>query len=413
MKNSFDISLKKYAQLIVEIGANVQPGQIVEISAELIHRDLAYEVCDAAYKRGAKHVILLLNEPRLACSKITHSSPEHLDFVPKYYPEMYKEIVDEVGVVIAIEGEEMPGIYSSLDQTKFNRSRYARAKATKFFHDALSNNKVHWCVVAGATPAWALKVYPEHNEATAIEKLWDDIFLFSRVSTDENPVDSWKKHIATLDARAKLLNNYQASKLHFTGPGTDLQVALSEKAIFCAAQSLSPRGTPFVANLPTEEVYTTPDWRGTQGVVSATRPFLVMGTMVEELVLTFDKGEIVDMKAKAGCDAFKAYVESDPAGKRLGEVALVGIDSPIYQSGKVYGEILFDENAACHVAVGSAYRSCLRDGDTMDEKALEAIGCNDSTIHTDIMISSPKVDVAAVLTDGRAVKLIMDGKWVV
>lgn len=174
---------------------------------------------------------------------------------------------------------------------------------------------------------------------------------------------------------------------------------------------MSPRGVPFVANIPTEEVYTTPDWRGTQGVVSATRPFLVMGTMVEDLVLTFDKGSIVDMKAKAGVEAFRAYVDSDPTGRRLGEIALVGVDSPIYQTGKIYGEILYDENAACHIAVGSAYRSCLKGGDTMSEKELETIGCNDSTIHTDIMISSPKVDVTAINRHGESRKIIKDGNW--
>ena len=202
-------------------------------------------------------------------------------------------------------------------------------------------------------------------------------------------------------------------ELHFTGKGTDLTVGLSENAIFKGGTDESPRGVPFEPNIPTEEVFTTPDYRVTRGRVQTTRPFLINGKLITDLSLEFTDGEISSFSATNGEDTFREYINSDEGSKRLGEVALVGVDSPVYQSGLVYQEILFDENAACHIAVGSAYKFCIDGGDTMTKEELTAIGCNESTVHTDMMISSEEVDVTAKTYSGETVELIKAGKWVV
>ncbi len=202
-------------------------------------------------------------------------------------------------------------------------------------------------------------------------------------------------------------------QLHFTGPGTDLKVGLSEKALFKGGSDSGPSGAHFEPNIPTEEVFTTPDARMTEGTARATRPFYINGRLIEGLEMKFSGGVLVDFSAKEGEETFREYVSSDEGAKRLGEVALVGTDSPIFASGLVFQEILFDENAACHIAVGSAYKTCIEGGEDLSEEALAAIGCNESTVHTDMMISSEEVDVSAITYDGVEKPLIKSGAWLI
>ncbi len=287
---------------------------------------------------------------------------------------------------------------------------HIRQSLKHYYQEGIGKSKVHWTVAGAATPQWGKKVFPELPNHEAFQSLWEEIFKVCRADKPDC-LELWEKHNAMLHKRSRKLTEMGIQELHFKGPGTDLKVFLSPKAIFRGGSDRSPRGVSFEPNIPTEECFTTPDCRLTEGKVHVTRPFFVNGKSVEGLELTFQNGAIKHFSAVKGKETFEAYINSDAGGCRLGEVALVGIDSPVYQSGRVFQEILFDENAACHIAVGFAYHFCLKDGEKMSKEELEAVGCNDSHVHTDMMISSEEVDVHARTYSGQHIVLIRQGKW--
>lgn len=408
----FKVQLDRYARLLVEYGVNVQPGQVLNLLTETVHRDLALAITEAAYKRGAKYVDVGLGDNRMDRARLRHSDPDHLDFVPDYQADRYRALVDDAGATLRLLGSEDPDCLSDEDPKRINRLRMANYRARKYFHDeGIGKSRVHWTVAAAATPAWGQKVFPDLAPDAACEALWNEIFKICRVDSDDF-LERWQGHNETLQERGRKLSAIGIETLRFHGGGTDLQVGLSPAAIFCGGSDTGPRGADFEPNVPTEEVFTTPDYRRTQGHVKTTRPFLVNGKLVEGLSLDFKDGVVKNFEATSGATTFGEYIESDAGGKRLGEVALVGIDSPIYQSGLVFQEILFDENAACHIAVGSAYKTCLKNGENLTDEALAEIGCNDSSVHTDMMISSEEVNVTATTRDGDQVELLQAGRWV-
>ena len=241
--------------------------------------------------------------------------------------------------------------------------------------------------------------------------LWQSLLAIARADR-EDCLEAWDAHNEDLARRGKALDSLSIDCLRFNGPGTDLSVGLSTLSRFEGGAGMGARGVPFIPNIPTEEVFTTPDWRRTSGEVRVTRPFMVNGTLIEELKVRFENGILVEHEAKSGADVFGAYIDSDEGARRLGEVALVGTDSPVFRSGLVFGEILLDENAACHIAVGSAYKSCLAGGENLSDEELEAIGFNRSTAHTDMMISDEEVDVVAVTGEGKEIPLLEKGAWI-
>ena len=412
MVEDFLIKRKRYAELLVKFGLNVVPGQVVNIGAEACSREFALDVVDAAYKAGAKFVNLDLTDQRVLRSRILNSSFEDLSYVPSFLPVKYKSLVDDASANLRIIGSEDPELLSDLDPKRLNSVRLNQHIAIKYFYDeGIGKSKVHWTVAAAATTGWAKKLFPDLSEEQGLDKLWSAIFDICRVNTPDF-LEAWQKHDKMLHVRAEKLNQFKIKQVKFTGPGTDFKVGLSIKALFKGGSDVGPRQVNFEPNVPTEEVFTTPDYRLTEGVVSATRPFLVNGRLIKGLKMSFEKGVLVSFSAEEGEETFKEYVESDAGAKRLGELALVGIDSPVYQSGIVFEEILFDENAACHIAIGSAYKFCLEGGPKMSKDELEQYGCNESSVHTDMMISSEHVDVEAECYDGRTVKLIEKGKWV-
>jgi len=409
----FDEKLNRYAELLVCHGLNVQPGQLVNLTGEVIHRDLLQKLMKAAYQRGAKYVNVDLIDPRHTRLRLLETKVEdYLSHVPAFLPTKFEEILDSNGAVLRLIGSEDPDCLADLDTQKMNAMQlHVRQSLKRYYQEGIGKSKIHWTVAAAATPKWGKKVFPELSEEEAHEALWNEIFRICRVDQPDY-LERWGKHDANLKKRAKALTDLNIQKLHFSGPGTDLSVYLSPKAIFKGGSDKSPLGVPFEPNIPTEECFTTPDCRRTEGRARVTRPFLIHGTMIKGLELTFSQGSIVSFKADEGEKAFAAYIQSDAAANRLGEVALVGTDSPIYQSGRVFEEILFDENAACHIAVGFAYRFCIEGGGEMSPDELASIGCNDSNVHTDMMISSEEVDVNAETFSGQNVPLIRQGKWV-
>jgi aminopeptidase len=369
-------------------------------------------VAEAAYKRGAKFVNIDLADPRALKLRIEQSKSEDLSYVPPYITTKYNELVDTVAANLKILGPEEPDLLADLDPKKINIQRLHQRLAIQYFYDeGIGKSKVHWTVAAAATPKWGQKVFPNLSPEAAEAALWREIFAICRVDKPDY-MREWREHNERLRLRAKRLTEMKIQTLHFTGPGTDLKVGLSNKALWKGGTDKSPRGVEFEPNIPTEECFTTPDYRVTSGKVRTTRPFLINGKLIEGLEVEFTDGIISSFKAKSGEDTFKEYISSDIGAKRLGEVALVGTDSPIFRTGLVFEEILFDENAACHIAIGSAYKFCIDGGASLDSKGATNIGCNESSVHTDMMISSEEVDVFATDYAGKTTQLIKSGAWI-
>lgn len=411
---NFETKLDRYAQLIVHHGMNVQPGQDVYIGSEAIHRDFVTRIVKAAYQAGARIVSIDFHDPRNARTRILETkNRDNLSYVAPFIPFRFESMIPETAASLRILGSEFPDILADLDPEKVQQVEINfRKSLKKFYEEGVGHSKVQWSLAAAATPAWGKKVFPELGDQEACAALWEEIFRICRADKPDC-LELWTKHNALLAARAQKLTDMKIKHFHFTGPGTDLKVGLSPRARFKGGVSKSPREKPFNPNIPTEECFTTPDYRMTEGHVQTTRPFLINGKQIRNLRLTFTKGEITHFDADEGRETFAAYINSDQGSKRLGEVALVGIDSPIYQSGRIFEEILFDENAACHIAVGFAYRFCITDSASMSPEELDQIGCNTSSVHTDMMISSNNVDVKALTYSGETVNIITKGLWAI
>ncbi|MCB0319049.1 MAG: aminopeptidase [Bdellovibrionales bacterium] len=409
----FNQKLDNYAEIILSYGANIQPEQNVLISGEVIHREFLLLLAQKAYEKKAKYVEVELFDPRLSRFRIQNSTEDNLSFVPSFLTEKYKELVDEHWARVVILGSEFPDILSDLNPKLTNIPERARWKAVKYYFDeGIGKSKIHWTLAAASTPEWAKKVFPsETNLEKAQSLLWNQIFSICRADSSDF-ASRWKKHFESLKERQESLNLKKIKTLHFSGPGTQLDVSLSEHARFQGGPDIGPFGVYFEPNIPTEECFTTPDYRLTNGFVRATRPFMINGKLIKGLELKFEDGNITEFSANEGQETFKEYINTDEGAKRLGEVALVGIDSPIFESGLIFEEILYDENAACHIAVGSSYTFCIDGGKEMTKEQLNALGCNDSVVHTDIMISNESTKVTATTYLGEEILLIEDGKWV-
>jgi len=409
---NFQEKLELYAQLLISHGLNVQQGQVVNITGEIFHVDFIRMLVKAAYKRGARFVNVDYIDPTLSKLRVQESlSDEYLQYVPRHYQVKYEDFIEESGCVLRLVGSVDPESLADLSPKKVNDLHIAiRQGLKKYYTEGIGKSKVQWTVAAVATPQWAQKVFPELNPDEAYDALWDAIFHICR--TDKRDcLKIWKLHDKVLHGRAERLTDLKIKPLHFVGPDTDLKVILSPKAVFKGGGSTTPIGIDFEPNIPTEECFTTPDYRYTEGSVRITRPVLLNGKLVKGLQLEFTQGELSRFTADDGQESFAAFIDNDPGAKRIGEVSLVGIDSPIYQSKRVFEEILYDENAACHIALGFAYRFCLEGGTTMSPDELKNIGMNESHVHTDFMISSEHVDVTAMTYSNKEILLIKKGQW--
>lgn len=410
----FEEKLSNYAKLLVCHGLNVQEGQELYIRSEIIHRDFVMKVAEEAYRRGAKYVDVDLKDPRLGKIRLRETlKPEDLKFVPPYVKTKFEDMPKRTVATLSVCGEEDPDLLAEEDAEKVNTVQLSYRQAVKkFYEEGINKSKVHWTVASAPSEKWGQKVFPHLSGKEAKDALWEQIFKICRVDRPDF-LEEWQKHNHTLLTRAKGLTDMKIQRLHFKGPGTDLNVYLSKKAKFKGGTDIGALGVPYEPNIPTEECFSTPDCRLTEGTARTTRPFMLNGKLIEGLELEFKKGKIVSFSATSGEKTFAEYIESDPGAKMLGEVALVGIDSPIYQSGLLFEETLFDENAACHIAIGSCYHFCIEGSEQMSKKELEEIGANESHTHSDMMISSEEVDVTAYTYDDKEIPLIRKGAWVV
>ena len=386
----------RYAELVVRVGANVQPGQLVDVVARVEHAEIARAVTRAAYEAGAQYVDVYYSDQHLRRALIEGAPDDVLSWTPPWLMKRARAVGDERAAVVALTGDAEPDLLADLPGERVGKARMLdlAQENTRQINEQLNN----WTVVGVPNEGWASQVFGEPD----LERLWRAVEYCVRLDEDD-PVAAWRAHVGKIGRRAKLLNDMRIDAIHFRGPGTDLTVGLLPESRWQGVESKTALGLPYVANMPTEEVFTTPDARRAEGFVRSTRPLALYGRVVKGLEVRFEGGRIVAVQADEGADVIHGQLASDETAAFLGEIALVDGTSRIGQTGLTFFETLFDENATCHVAYGSAYAEAV-EGEPGE-------GVNVSTVHTDFMVGGPEVDVDAVLQNGDAVPLLRDDVW--
>lgn len=407
---NFDTLLTKYANLIVNTGINIRKGQNVIIYAEIDQQQLVHALTDAAYAGGANRVDVDWSDLHTKREFLRHASDSDLQSLPESASVRAQEIADNVTSRIAVVSNDPDG-FAGIDGQRVSTFEQAYQRAVAPVRQATMNNDLDWCVVGAAGQAWAQKIFSDLSAADAQDALWEQIFKINRVTVDNNPTDEWSKHIATLNAKGAWLTEQNFTELHFKSTVTDLTIGLATDHVWEAADSTDKSGSRFVANMPTEEVFTSPDFRNISGTVTSTKPLSYAGVLINDIQLTFEAGKIVSATASSGEAVLQQLISTDDGAKSLGEVSLVPFHSPISESGIVFYNTLFDENASCHLAIGAAYPSNIKNGTTMDTEARQAKGQNESVVHVDFMIGSSDMQVDGILPDGSSVPVFRDGDW--
>ena len=407
MNKSF---LIKYASLAVNIGVNIQKDNILVISSPIETAEFARLITEEAYKSGAKDVIVHYGDQKLTKIKLENSSLETISNIPEWQAESYNYYARQEACFISISASDPDGL-KGVPVEKIGASQKARTSALKEYFDNSMSNKCRWCVLSVPTLSWAKKVFPKVSDDEAMESLWDVIFKTVRVDT-ENPVNAWKKHNAYLEEKIKFMNNNNFKSVHLkSANGTDLNIELPEGHIWAGGSEGDVNGIPFNANIPTEEVFTLPKKTGVNGIVYSSKPLSYGGNLIDNFSITFKDGKAIDFTAETGYDVLKQMLESDEGAKYLGEVAFVPYNSPISNSKLIFFNTLFDENAACHLAFGRAYESCVKDADKYSEEELEKIGVNNSVIHVDFMIGTSDLEITGINKNGETIQIFYNGNW--
>jgi aminopeptidase len=402
--------LMKYADLILQKGVNLQPGQQVILRAPIEAREFVHAIYERAYELESGTVHVLYNDELLQPIYFQKASDEVIEHFPNYRREMMIELAAEGACIISIYAQD-PELLKNCDPKRIATASKVSAENMKDFSKLITTGKMRWNVVSVPTPSWARKVFPDVTVEEAVDKLWDDIFKITRAD-QVDPLEAWDNHSKNLFEKRDFLNEANFKKLIYKAPGTNLEVDLPEGHLWVAGPKTDEKDIMFTPNIPTEEVFTMPHKLGVNGTLASTMPLNYNGVLINDIELTFKDGKVVAYNASAGLEALKNLIETDEGSHYLGEVALVPVDSPISNLNTLYYNTLYDENASCHFAFGRAYQYTMKNGTTMTDEEFEAVGGNTSLTHVDFMVGSEKLDIDGVKEDGTIVPVFRKGNWV-
>lgn len=405
-----DLILEKYAKLVIKTGINIQRNQTLVISSPIDCAPFARIMSKTAYQEGARDVVINWGDERSAKIRYLHAPEEVFDLFPEWRKDFYLSYLREGGAFISISASD-PELLKDVNPQRIMRAQKASNKALEEYREKIMSNENSWCVVSVPTASWAARVFPNVSEDQAVELLWDAILKAVRANVDD-PVSEWHKHTKALKDRREFLNSNKFKLLHYkSSNGTDLTVELPDGHIWMGGSEKNTSGIDFVANMPTEEVYTLPKKNGVNGTIMNSKPLVYNGNLIDNFKLTFKDGKVVDFSAEKGHEILKKLLETDEGASRLGEVALVPYNSPISNSQILFYNTLFDENASCHFAFGKAYPTCIDNGANLSKDELDRFGVNDSLIHEDFMIGTEDLEITGVTADGRCIPIFTNGNF--
>ena len=417
MQSEFERNLEKYAEVIVKVGLNIQPGQRLVIGpplygilgTELETAPLVRKITMKAYQAGAKLVDVIWRDDLINLIRLQYAPPDSFEEFSNWRADAAIEAAKNGDALLLIPSRN-ESLFSDQDPDLINKAFVTSMKYMKPFLDLRGQKSMNFTIAVAPTKRWANQVYPDLPEEDRLAEYWDAVFEFCRVKHPD-PVSSWKEHNADLQARRDYLNSKQYNGLHMTASGTDLRLGLPDGHIWKAGSMTTQSGIDFIANIPTEEVFTLPHKDKVEGVVTSTKPISSDQGFIEGLRIVFSNGKVVDMSAEKGEDVFASWLDIDEGIKHLGEVALVPHSSPISQSGRIFHNLLFDENASCHLALGNAYRFSIKGGEMMSDEEFMLAGGNNSSDHIDFMIGSDEMDVDGFKDDGSTEPIMRGGEW--
>lgn len=401
--------IQRYAELIIQVGVRIQAGQKLVINASLDSADLVRLLVRKAYEAGAFSVKVIWADDAITRTRYELAPDDAFLEEPKWLAGELQELAEQGAAVISVVSSD-PDLLKGIAQERIVNHQKTYGKAMSTYRQMMQSDKISWCVVAAPSKAWAAKVFPGSTEEEQYVSLWNAILKAVRCDL-EQPIQAWDEHISNLNARSEHLNARKYKKLHYTAPGTDLTIELPKGHLWVAADSINANGVSFVANLPTEEVFTAAKADGVSGYVSSTKPLSYGGNIIDNFKLTFENGSVVKAEAERGLETLEGLLAMDEGARRIGEVALVPYDSPISRSNILYYNTLFDENASNHLALGSAYAFNLEGGKEMSQGELAKHGLNTSITHVDFMIGSADMNIDGITEDGSTEPIFRSGNW--
>lgn len=406
---NFEQMIKNYAKLIIEKGLNIQKNQKLIINAPIEGAYFARLVAKEAYLKGASEVHLDWNDEELEKIKYLNAPEEVFKKFSKYKADEYENWAKEDAAFLYFHASN-PMIFKDIDPNKLSTYSKTKSIALKPYKEYIMNSSVSWCIVSIPTKEWSKIVFPDLTEENAFDNLWKNILKITR-SDQENPILAWENHLKNLKEKLNFLNKMNFSKIKFLSESTNLTIKLPKDHIWLGGSEKTKSGIEFLANIPTEEIFSMPIKNGVNGFVRNTKPLNYNGNIIDNFILTFKDGKIIDFSAEQGYDILKNLIETDEGSSYLGEIALVPWHSPISQSNILFYNTLFDENASCHLALGQAYPTCIKNGENLSKEELDSLGVNDSLIHIDFMIGSKDMNVLGITSEGNEFEIFKNGDW--
>lgn len=405
--------LKKYAQLAIQKGVNVQKGQTLMINVKTEHYEFARLLVDEAYKQGAKKVVVKFSDDYITKSHFTYQDKETLAYVPQWLVDEYDEYLDNDLCRLSVYAPS-PGLMSDVDGDKMAAVNKAQGEALKRMREYTMANRGQWSLIALPTKEWAQVVFPELSVEEGYEKLMEAILYAVRITEDNDPIAQWDQHNQQLAHQNKVLNDYNFKSLHFKNEkGTDIEVGLVKDHVWAGGEETSEKGYHFNPNMPTEESFTMPERNRVNGKVYSSKPLDYQGQLIDKFWLVFKDGKVVDFDAEVGKEALQSLLDTDEGSRHIGEIALISYDSPISNLDLLFYNTLFDENASCHMALGRAYPMNVKNGTNMSEKELEQAGANDSINHVDFMFGTADMQIFGETYDGERIQIFKDGNFII